>query len=72
MAPFDVLNFCLSDPGNKNEGVFLFRLRHHHCYQRGDATEENVSGMCCEKVSAATEGIVVRAFGGGGGGGGGG
>lgn len=27
----------------------------------GDATDENVPGMCCEKVSAAAEGIVVRA-----------
>lgn len=62
------LSFCLSELGNKMKKCIFVSTAPSPLLSAGDATDENVWGMCCEKVSAATEGIVVRAFGGGRGG----
>lgn len=58
-----VPSFVFLAPATKPKGAFGF-----DCtvvivivVSGGDATDENVPGMCCEKVSAAAEGIVVRA-----------
>lgn len=59
--PCDRPNFCLPGPGHKTERCVWFRLHRRDRRQRGDATDENVPGMCCEKVSVAAERIVVRA-----------
>lgn len=59
-----VPSFVFLAPATKPKGAFGFDCTVVGIVivvSGGDATDENVPGMCCEKVSAAAEGIVVRA-----------
>lgn len=52
-------NFCLPGLGHKNERCVWFRLhrRPRDCRQRGDATDENVPGMCCQSGGGSGSGV---------------
>lgn len=56
-----VRSFVFLAPATKPKGAFGFDCTVVIVVSGSDATDENVPGMCCEKVSTAADGIVVRA-----------